>query len=325
MAYSESGVSLERAYRILDLIAKQNSKPISHFASVVKFPDGIHCRHLVFSADGVGTKIELLAKMGWDWISGWDCVAMNVNDLLCQGARPLWFLDYFSQNRLRVPVFSEVLKGMRRALSLVGADLVGGETAELPGMFVHSTSYELAGFIAGFKEERWKLSPERVKPGDLLVGLASSGPHSNGFSLIRKCLTLPEMKRRARSLLAPTTLYHPVLWPFVKRPNLILHIHSMAHITGGGFFEKLPRAMNPNCQAVLYASRWRTPSIFQYLTKRARLSLQEACGVWNMGFGFVLIVSPDGWPKFSTSLAIKAQVIGTVAARKPSQPAVVLI
>jgi len=186
---------------------------------------------------------------------------MNSNDLLCVGAKPLWFLDYYSQNRLDLAAFRGVLAGMRKALGVLGAQLAGGETAELPGAFKDPRGYELAGFLAGTCDPGWDLGAHRVRPGDVLVGISSTGPHANGFALIRKLLGPAQIRRQAEALLAPTRLYHPYVWPLLKDSALARGLHAMAHVTGGGFFEKLPRALGAPARAELHWGSWKIPPV----------------------------------------------------------------
>ncbi|MBI4064352.1 MAG: phosphoribosylformylglycinamidine cyclo-ligase [Elusimicrobia bacterium] len=312
ISYSSSGVHLGAAYDILKTVAKTSGEPVQYFASVVETGGG---RRLAFSADGVGTKIELLAKLKLDWISGWDCVAMNANDLLCVGAKPLWFLDYYAQGKLDKKVFGEVIRGMNKALGEIGGKLIGGETAELPGFFASPGAYDVGGFLVGEIAPGIRLGPERVKPGDLLIGISSSGPHSNGFSLIRKAVSFAEIKKRAKTMLAPTRLYHADVYPFLADPQLGQAIHSLAHITGGGFKEKMPRAINQDCRAVFYPESWNVPPIFGYLKKKTGLKDQELLGVFNMGIGFVLIADPTARQKILSRLGSEARVIGEIKLR----------
>lgn len=326
IGYGQSGVSLGRAYQILNSLAA--SAPLHHFASIVDFNGGSGCRKLAFSADGVGTKIELLRDFGLDATSGWDCVAMNANDLLCTGARPLWFLDYYAQGRLRPQVFNRVLGGMREALKVIGASLIGGETAELPGIFVRPEGYELAGFLVGEVEPLCRHWAVRcTQPGDLLIGLPSCGPHANGFSLIRKVLKPKEIKRYAKELLAPTRLYHPDLKKIFSSKKLAHFVHAVAHITGGGFFEKLPRALGGDCAAVIEVGTWPVPPIFELIQEKARLGFTEMMGVLNMGVGLVLVINPAGLKPLRQALPAPVFTIGKVAKKNqwPGLRGVVLV
>lgn len=293
ITYRTSGVHLNRAYQILEILNRQ--RPVSYFASRVG--------NLAFSMDGVGTKIDLLASAGLDWVSGWDAVAMNANDLLCVGAEPLWFLDYFCQGALDKKVFHGALKGMNRALKVLGAELVGGETAEHPGMFRKDSHYDIAGCLIG-SVPAWSrdLGQILVKEGDILLGLASSGPHANGFSLIRKIL--PDSKF-PKEVLAPTELYHPKVWPLLENSQTRKSLDGLVHITGGAFLEKMPRALPVHLAAKIEKGSWPVPPVFDFLRGRARLSFAQALGVWNMGIGFVLICNPAGVSLISRALAKK--------------------
>ncbi|MBI2069361.1 MAG: phosphoribosylformylglycinamidine cyclo-ligase [Elusimicrobia bacterium] len=317
VGYGASGVHLSSAHALLKDIARQTKQPISHFASVVSF-DGFR---LAFSADGVGTKVELLRASGLNWISGWDAVAMNANDLLCVGARPMWCLDYYAQGRLNRRVFGQVLHGLNKALDVLGARLVGGETAELPGLFHRPEVYDVACFLTGTIADHG-LNPRKIRPGDVLVGWPSAGPHANGFSLIRKILTGSEVRARAKELLAPTRLYEREIRPLLADQKTKGMIRSLAHITGGGFIEKLPRAMNENCRAVLRWGSWPVPSVFGYLQKKSNLNHQEACGVWNMGIGLVAVIGQESWPKLARRLGDQVVPIGEITRREARQESV---
>ncbi len=303
-AYAKSGVDLGRAHQILKLIDKQN--PISYFASTVKAPSSFG--RLAFSVDGAGTKIDLLDKFGLHRVSGWDAVAMNANDLLCAGAKPLWFLDYFVQGKLDKKVFAQVLKGINKALKVLRADLIGGETAEHPGLFTCEASYDIGGFLVGTTPEKITVGPKQARAGDVLLGLASSGPHANGFSLIRKTLGSRDVARHKNALLAPTRLYHPMIFPLLSNKKFKGAIHSIAHITGGAFVEKIPRALPKGLGANLVKDSWPVPAVFKMLCRRAGLSFEEAIGVWNMGIGLVLICDADRYSELQRYF--KGQGIG---------------
>jgi phosphoribosylformylglycinamidine cyclo-ligase len=213
---------------------------------------------------------------------------------------------------------------MRKALGVLGAQLAGGETAELPGTFKDPRGYELAGFLAGTCDPGWDLGPHRVRPGDVLVGISSTGPHANGFALIRKLLGPAQIRRQAEVLLAPTRLYHPYVWPLLKDSSLARGVHAMAHVTGGGFFEKLPRALGASVRAEIHWGSWKIPPVFEGLMRRGRLKPLEAAGIWNLGVGFVLAVDPSVWVEILAQLRLPAWAIGKVLRRKNSkEPAVV--
>ncbi|MBI4669407.1 MAG: phosphoribosylformylglycinamidine cyclo-ligase [Elusimicrobia bacterium] len=341
VAYASSGVHLGDAYELLKTITQTTKRPITHFASIVPLKLDFRLQtsdfRLAFSADGVGTKSEILRLLGRNWVSGWDCVAMNANDILCAGAAPLWFLDYYAQGRLDKKIFKQVLSGIQKAVVFLGAVLVGGETAEMPGLFKMPEAYDVAGFLVGKISPPVAVGPDFVKPGDLLVGLKSSGPHSNGFSLIRKVLTFKEIKRHADALCRPTRLYHNLVYPHlfpsplegdgrVRGPSKNFQfIHSLAHITGGGFAEKLARAIGPSCRAIVNLGAWKVPPIFRFIQDKAGLSDEKMCGVLNMGIGFVLIADPKALARLERSIKEKFSVIGEIVPRKPSEPAVEIV
>ncbi|MEK6543670.1 MAG: AIR synthase-related protein, partial [Elusimicrobiota bacterium] len=213
-------------------------------------------------------------------------------------------------------VFSDVLSGINAALDAVGGRLIGGETAELPGMLASRDLFELAGFAVGTVPKSLRhLGPKAVREGDILVGLPSSGPHANGFSLIRKALTPKEIAGSVKEILAPTALYHPQLKILFRDAVCARGVHAMAHITGGGFQEKLPRALGADFAAVVHVGSWPVPEVFSLIQQRARLDFQQMTGVLNMGIGFVLAVDPKVCRRLCHAIPGPVYLIGSVARR----------
>lgn len=250
---------------------------------------------LVASTDGVGTKVELAARLGRLAGVGEDIVNHCVNDILVQGARPLFFLDYFAASRLKPEGVAEIVSGMASACRAAGCVLLGGETAEMPGVY-HDNAFDVAGTIVGVVE-RSRILPRHtdMQPGDLLVGLASSGPHTNGFSLIRKICRVHDLNvwrkelksSLADALLAPHRSYLKAVEPALPQ------IKGLAHITGGGFIENIPRMLPEGLQAVVDLSTWPVPPLFQWLQAQGGIELTEMFHVFNMGIGMVAVVSPQ--------------------------------
>jgi phosphoribosylformylglycinamidine cyclo-ligase len=262
---------------------------------------------LVAANDGVGTKLKLAIEMGRHEGVGIDLVAMCANDLIVQGAEPLFFLDYYATAKLDTDVASAVVASIAEGCRQAGCALIGGETAEMPGMYA-TGDYDLAGFCVGAVERNRVLTGAAIEPGDLIVGLASSGVHSNGFSLVRKIIEQEGWKlderlpgeggrRLGEVLLEPTRIYVRSLLPLVQEGR----IKGLAHISGGGLLENIPRVLPDNCHAVVDASRWQLPSIFALLQAGGRVAPEEMVRTFNCGVGMVAIAAPD----------IAAQVVST--------------
>ena len=251
---------------------------------------------LVSGTDGVGTKLKLAIETARHQAVGIDLVAMCSNDLVVQGAEPLFFLDYYATGRLDLDVASEVVAGIARGCETAGMALIGGETAEMPGMY-QADDYDLAGFCVGIVDKDAVIDGKRVAHGDALIGLASSGPHSNGYSLIRKILEVTGShldstiggRSLADQLLEPTRIYVRSLLQLIQTspPN------ALAHITGGGLPENLPRVLPPGTRAVIDSTAWPRPLIFDWLQEQGRVREHEMYRTFNCGIGMVAIVPPD--------------------------------
>jgi phosphoribosylformylglycinamidine cyclo-ligase len=248
---------------------------------------------LVSGTDGVGTKLRLAQQLGRHESIGIDLVAMCVNDVVVAGAEPLFFLDYYATGKLEVDVAEVVIRGIASGCRDAGCSLIGGETAEMPGMY-QPGDYDLAGFCVGIVERDALITGERVAPGDLILGLASSGPHSNGYSLIRRVLERsgddPDSAcgdgTLADALLAPTRIYvRPLLTLLAGHP-----VHALAHITGGGLLENLPRVLPAGTRAVLDARNWQRPPVFDWLQERGAIEDREMLRTFNCGIGMCVIV-----------------------------------
>lgn len=251
---------------------------------------------LVSSIDGVGTKLKIAFAMGRHDTIGRDLVWHCVNDILVQGARPLFFLDYFGTGRLEPAVAADVVKGLAEGCRSVGCALVGGETAEMPGMYTDG-EYDLAGCIVGLVDRGRIIDGHQVAPGDALIGIASDGLHTNGYSLARHVLFvvggltldryMPELGRTlGEELLAPHRCYAPAILPLLER----FEIHAMAHITGGGFYDNIPRALPSDCQAIVERRSWTPAPIFHLIQEAGNVPDSEMFRTLNMGIGMVLIV-----------------------------------
>jgi len=265
---------------------------------------------LVSSTDGVGTKLLVANLAGKHDTVGIDLVAMNVNDVLCTGARPLFFLDYIATGRLNPKIMKDVMKGIVSGCRQAGCALIGGETAEMPDMY-KGEDYDLAGFTVGVVEAQGIIDGSGIKVNDVLIGLPSSGLHSNGYSLARKALTVQEQKLYAQILLKPTCIYvKPVLALLAK-----FQIKGMAHMTGGAWYEKLTKVVPQGLCFSVNKGSWPIPRIFELIQDKGHIPEHEMYRTFNMGIGFALVVSPKdvvGVQSFLRTHKVESFVIGEV-------------
>jgi len=265
---------------------------------------------LVSSADGVGTKIKIAMLAGVHDTVGIDMVAMNVNDVLAMGAEPLLFLDYISIGKLNRQKLVSIVKGIARGCRESGCALIGGETAEMPALY-KADEYDLAGFCMGIVERDKIISGASIKSSDVLIGIASSGLHSNGFSLVHKVFSKKEIKQKHKELLTPTRIYVKPVLSLLER----IKIKGIAHITGGAFYEKLMKIFPKKCDVHISKKSWPVPAIFKSIAKRADIAEKEMFSTFNMGIGMVLVVSPGNADKTIAHLKkfkLKSWVIGKV-------------
>lgn len=278
---------------------------------------------LVSSIDGVGTKLKVAALANWHDTIGRDLVNHCVNDILVQGAKPLFFLDYFATGKLVPSVVVEVIRGMSEACREVGCALIGGETAEMPGLYGNG-NYDLAGCIVGLVERSRVIDGSTIEPGDTVLGLASNGLHTNGFSLARRILldsdanalslfeTIPSLGRTlSEELLSVHRCYAPSVLPLLAE----FEIKGMAHITGGGFYDNIPRILPVDCSITIERRTWPIPPIFSLIQERGAVPDPEMYRTFNMGIGLVLIVAPDQAPLIAhrlNSVGEAAYIIGNV-------------
>jgi phosphoribosylformylglycinamidine cyclo-ligase len=303
LSYRDSGVDIDAGNRLIDRIKPAVSRTrrpgvlsgLGGFGALFELPmDRYHQPVLVSGTDGVGTKLKLAVEAGVHDSIGIDLVAMCVNDIVVQGAEPLFFLDYYATGKLDLEVASAVISGIARGCELAGAALVGGETAEMPGMYA-AGDYDLAGFSVGVVEKSAIIDGSTVQAGDALLGLGSSGPHSNGYSLIRKILEVSGSKLTdlleghslADWLLAPTHIYVKPLLSLCNR----LPVHALAHITGGGLTENVPRVLPVDTRAVVDISSWQRPAIFDWLQHHGNVDDAEMYRTFNCGIGMVVCVA----------------------------------
>jgi phosphoribosylformylglycinamidine cyclo-ligase len=326
MTYRDAGVDIdagdELVERIKPLVARVRRPEvlagIGGFGAMVALPAGYRQPVLVAGTDGVGTKLRLAIDAGRHDTIGIDLVAMCANDIAVQGAEPLFFLDYYATGKLRVDVAEAVVRGIVEGCAQAGAALVGGETAEMPGMY-QGEDYDLAGFCVGVVERDAIIDGSAVRAGDAVIGLASSGPHSNGYSLIRKLLALSggqsalelEGKPLLDRLLAPTRIYVKPLLALARQ----LPVHALAHITGGGLTENIPRVLPAGLEAVLERRRWHRDPVFDWLQRVGHIETAEMYRTFNCGIGMIAVVSQEHAPQTLELLAAHgepAQIIGEI-------------
>ena len=304
ISYKDAGVDITAGDKLISNIkpyAKATNSPevmggLGGFGSLFEIPKKFKNPVLVSGTDGVGTKLKLAFDLNTHNTIGQDLVAMCVNDILVQGAEPLFFLDYFACGKLNVEMATEVVKGIAEGCLLAGCSLVGGETAEMPGMYSRG-EYDLAGFCVGAVERTKVIDGKSISEGDMIIGIASSGPHSNGYSLIRKILEKEKVnlssdfdgKTFADVLMAPTKIYvKPILRLLEK-----IKVNGLAHITGGGIYENIPRVIKENQKVVIKKDSWNMPSIFQWLKEKANINDYELYKTFNCGIGMVIIINPN--------------------------------
>ena len=316
LTYADAGVSIEAGNALVKAIgplARSTARPgadaeLGGFGGFFDLKAAGYTDPLLVAAnDGVGTKLKLAIETGRHNGVGIDLVAMCANDLIVQGAEPLFFLDYYATGKLDNDVAAAVVASIAEGCRQAGCALIGGETAEMPGMYSDS-DYDLAGFCVGAVDRDKVLTGRDVAPGDAILGLTSSGVHSNGFSLVRKIiqqngwnldLNFPSLgKSLGEALLEPTKIYVRTLLPLVQQRR----IKGLAHITGGGLLENIPRVLPEGCHAMVDAGRWKLPAIFTVLQEGGQIAPDEMARTFNCGIGMAVIVSPDEADAVSSNL-----------------------
>ena len=304
LSYKDAGVDIDAGNALVERIkgvVKKTRRPevmggIGGFGALCEIPEGYKQPVLVAGTDGVGTKLRLAIDLKKHDTVGIDLVAMCVNDLIVQGAEPLFFLDYYATGKLDVDTAADVVTGIGKGCEISGCALIGGETAEMPGMY-DGEDYDMAGFCTGVVEKSKIIDGTKVAAGDQLIALASSGPHSNGFSLIRKVLEVSNAdtnqvidgKTLGEHLLEPTRIYVKPLLELFKQVD----VHALSHITGGGFWENIPRVLPESAKAVVKGDSWQWPSVFSWLQENGNITTHEMYRTFNCGVGMVLVVPAD--------------------------------
>ncbi|UEA16082.1 phosphoribosylformylglycinamidine cyclo-ligase [Pasteurella canis] len=300
LSYKDAGVDINAGNALVEKIkadVKRTTRPeviggLGGFGALCAIPNNYKEPILVSGTDGVGTKLRLAIDLNRHDSIGIDLVAMCVNDLVVQGAEPLFFLDYYATGKLDVDVAASVIKGIANGCEQSGCALVGGETAEMPGMY-HKGDYDLAGFCVGVVEKSEIIDGTKVTAGDALIALGSSGPHSNGYSLIRKVIEVAGInpaeeqlagKSLADQVLAPTKIYVKSILELIKRVD----VHAISHLTGGGFWENIPRVLPNNVKAVINEASWQWQPIFKWLQEKGNIDTHEMYRTFNCGVGMII-------------------------------------
>ena len=332
----DAGVDIDAGNALVERIkgvAKRTRRPevmagLGGFGALFELPQGYRQPVLVSGTDGVGTKLRLAMDLNKHDTIGIDLVAMCVNDLVVAGAEPLFFLDYYATGKLNVDVAADVVTGIGEGCLQAGASLVGGETAEMPGMY-EGEDYDLAGFCVGIAEKEDLIDGTKVKAGDKLIALASSGPHSNGYSLIRKIIEVSGADLDADldgqpvkdALMAPTKIYVKSVLKLINASD----IHALSHITGGGFQENIPRVLPEGCKAVVDTNSWQWPDVFTWLQENGNVETHEMFRTFNCGVGMIIALPED---KADSAVALlnaegeQSWIIGEVQERNGDEEAV---
>ncbi len=304
LSYRDAGVDIDAGNQLVEKIrgsVASTKRPgvmgsIGGFGGLFEIPAGYKQPVLVSGTDGVGTKLKLAIELGKHNTIGIDLVAMCVNDILVLGAEPLFFLDYYATGKLDTDIAADVIEGIAEGCRQSGAALIGGETAEMPGMYSEG-DYDLAGFCVGVAEKENIIDGSKVKAGDAIIALASSGPHSNGYSLVRKVIEVSNASldqacgetSLGDALLAPTRIYASSILKVLKT----IPLHALAHITGGGLLENIPRVLPENTQAILDEQSCQLPPVFEWLQSNGNIEMNEMHRTFNCGIGMAVIVAEE--------------------------------
>lgn len=328
LSYKDAGVDIDAGNALVERIkgvSRRTHRPevmgsLGGFGALCQLPTGYKEPVLVAGTDGVGTKLRLAIDLGRHQGVGIDLVAMCVNDLIVQGGEPLFFLDYYATGKLDVDAAAEVVTGIGKGCELSGCALIGGETAEMPGMY-QAGDYDLAGFCVGVVEKSDIIDGTKVAAGDALLALASSGPHSNGFSLIRKIIEVSQADLQqplgdstlADALMEPTRIYVKPVLELIKQ----FDIHALSHITGGGFWENIPRVLPAGTKALIDGSSWQWPEVFSWLQTAGNVDTKEMYRTFNCGVGMIIALpaeQAEAAAQFMQDAGEQAWVIGHIEA-----------
>jgi len=338
LSYKDAGVDIDAGNALIERIkgvARRTRRPevmagLGGFGALFELPKGYDEPVLVSGTDGVGTKLKLALELNRHDHIGIDLVAMCVNDLIVSGAEPLFFLDYYATGKLDVDIATRVVTGIGEGCELAGASLVGGETAEMPGMY-EGEDYDLAGFCVGIVEKSKIIDGTKVATGDVLIGLPASGPHSNGYSLIRKIIEVSKADLQqdiggtslGEALMQPTRIYVKALLELFKQVD----VRALSHITGGGLLENIPRVLPADSVAVIDTQSWQKPIVFDWLQRNGNVEDTEMYRTFNCGVGMVIVVAKDDQQQTMDALNAAGEmpwVLGHIQENSGSDEAVLL-
>ncbi|MEE8425250.1 MAG: phosphoribosylformylglycinamidine cyclo-ligase [Elusimicrobiota bacterium] len=316
MTYKKAGVDIDKADSLVRYL-KKKAPAIGGFSGL--FPlklEGMRRPHLVASTDGVGTKLRVAMALKKHDTIGIDLVAMCVNDLVTCGAKPLIFLDYYAMGKLQVEQSKQIMEGILEGCRQARTMLIGGETAEMPGSYPKG-EYDLAGFAVGVVDKHDVIDGSKIYPGDLILGLPSSGLHSNGFSLARRVFKGALLRKWGKKLLTPTRIYvseiDRLLKGFRREEQIVL---GMAHITGGGLPDNVRRILPRRCKAIIHAGAWRIPPVFEEIRRRGRVPRKDMWRTFNMGIGMVIVIRPEAL-ELARRILPEAKLIGEIISGRP--------
>lgn len=341
LSYKDAGVDIDAGNALVERIkdvAKRTRRPevlagLGGFGALFSLPSGYDEPVLASGTDGVGTKLKLAMDLELHDTIGIDLVAMCVNDLVVCGAEPLFFLDYYATGKLNVDTAAAVVAGIGEGCTQSGCSLVGGETAEMPGMY-EGEDYDLAGFCVGIVEKADIIDGSAVHVGDTLIGLAASGPHSNGYSLIRKIIDVSgadvrndrvDGKPLGEALLTPTRIYVKSILALVDHAHV--PVHAISHITGGGLLENIPRVLPDSTKAIIDTASWQRPAIFDWLQENGNVTPEEMHRTFNCGVGMVICVPSEAADNAIDTLHAAGEdafIIGSIAHAEPNEEQVEL-
>jgi phosphoribosylformylglycinamidine cyclo-ligase len=309
--YKEAGVDIDKANKFVDWIKRQIPQ-IGFFSGFYEIDKN---RYLVATTDGVGTKLKIAQLVNKHDTVGIDLVAMNVNDIITCGAKPLFFLDYIACGKVELNVLKQIMKGIIKGCKIAECKILGGETAEMPGMYDVS-EYDLAGFACGVVKKQNLIVGENIKPGDKIIGLFSSGLHSNGYSLVRKVFSQEEQIKYSKEFLKPTKIYVKEILELLKNFKPNEDVKGIVNITGGGFYDNIVRILPKNTKAIIKKNSWKPYKIFDLIQKKGNISDKEMYRTFNMGIGMTIVVDGRVSDKIIKFFNNQAVLIGEITNSK---------
>ncbi|MFN3550899.1 MAG: phosphoribosylformylglycinamidine cyclo-ligase [Endomicrobiia bacterium] len=312
MTYKQSGVDIDKANRFVDWIKKKIPQ-IGFFSGFYEIEKN---KYLVATTDGVGTKLKIAQLLNKHTTIGIDLVAMNVNDIITCGAKPLFFLDYIACGKIDLNVLKHIIRGIIKGCKLANCKILGGETAEMPGMY-EPGEYDLAGFACGIVDKDKFIEGKYIKEGDIVIGLFSSGLHSNGYSLVRKVFSQEEQIKFAKILLKPTKIYVEEIMELIKKFEPNKELKGIVNITGGGFYDNIIRVLPKNLKAQIDKNSWQPQQIFKIIQQKANIPDKEMYRTFNMGIGMVIIVDKKIVEKVSKFF--ECRIIGKIVSSKKTE------